>query len=130
LCGDWEIDLPASFSARGAARESPAKNASHLPARNGKGKIMDRQGVLLATNQRVRGSYVPILPSLIDIIPRWQKHFRIPGCGEEGIRKRLKLNYVTHKGKEVLDPHVRLKIKVSNQEFDGLKDYLAEVPFC
>ena len=92
-------------------------------------KILDRQGVLLAINQRVR-----ILCANLAFIDRYNGKMakaisEYLDVSEEGIRQRLELNYVTHKGKEVLDPHVRLKIKVSNQEFNGLKDHLANYPF-
>ena len=94
-----------------------------------RGKILDRQGVLLATNQRVR-----ILCANLAFIDRYNGKMakaisEYLDVSEERIRQRLKLNYVTHKGKEVLDPHVRLKIKVSNQEFNGLRDHLANYTF-
>lgn len=94
-----------------------------------RGKILDRQGVLLATNQRVR-----ILCANLAFIDRY--NFKMAkaiseylGVDEAGILKRLKLNYVTHKGEEVLDPHVRLKVKVTDEEFQGLKKHIAEYPF-
>ena len=94
-----------------------------------RGKILDRQGVLLATNQRVR-----ILCANLAFIDRYNGKMakaisEYLNVSEELVRQRLKLNYVTHKGKEILDPHVRLKIKVSNQEFNGLRDHLANYTF-
>ncbi|MBT5925923.1 MAG: penicillin-binding protein 2 [Verrucomicrobia bacterium] len=94
-----------------------------------RGKILDRQGVPLAINQRVR-----ILCANLAFIDRY--NFKMAKAiseylevDEERILKRLKLNYVTHKGEEVLDPHVRLKVKVTNQEFEGLKEHIANYSF-
>jgi cell division protein FtsI/penicillin-binding protein 2 len=97
-----------------------------------RGKIMDRQGVLLATNQRIR-----ILCANLAYIDRYNdkmaraiaEYLGHKGVTEEGIRQRLELNYVTVKDKSVLDPHVRLRVKVTDEEYNGLKDYIAQYPF-
>lgn len=97
-----------------------------------RGKIMDRQGVLLATNHRVR-----ILCANLAYIDRYNdkmakaisEYLEHMGVTEEGIRKRLDLNYVTVKNERVLDPHVRLRVKVTDEEYKGLKEHIANYPF-
>ncbi len=94
-----------------------------------RGQILDRQGVLLASNQRVR-----ILCANLAYIDRYNDAMAKAiatylEVDESAIRDRLELAYVTVKGQEVLDPHVRLKVKVTHEEFEGLKAYLAQYPF-
>jgi cell division protein FtsI/penicillin-binding protein 2 len=98
-----------------------------------RGKIFDRQGVLLASNQRVH-----ILCANLAYIDRYNGHMARAiaenlnhlGIEEEAIRKRMELKYVKVKGEEVLDPHVRLKVKVTEDDFLNLKKHLAEYPFA
>ncbi|HCB99453.1 MAG TPA: hypothetical protein DEP78_14390, partial [Verrucomicrobiales bacterium] len=94
-----------------------------------RGEILDRQGVLLASNQRVR-----ILCANLAYIDRYNEPMakaiaECLGVDEVSLRERLELQYVKVKGREVLDPHVRLKVKVTHEEFSRLQDYIAAYPF-
>ncbi len=94
-----------------------------------RGEILDRQGVLLASNQRVR-----ILCANLAYIDRYNGPMakaiaECLGVDEVSLLERLELQYVRVRGREVLDPHVRLKVKVTHEEFSRLQDYIAAYPF-
>ena len=93
-----------------------------------RGEILDRQGVLLASNQRVR---ILCANLFIDRYnePMAKAIAECLGVDEVSLRERLELQYVKVKGREVLDPHVRLKVKVTHEEFSRLQDYIAAYPF-
>lgn len=94
-----------------------------------RGDILDRHGSILASTQRLKilcadpsrigDYYIPLAQALAEHL----------GADEEALRKRLKpREYVNSAGKTVIDPHVRLKLRISEEEWQGVREFMKTVP--
>ena len=98
-----------------------------------RGDILDRNGSILASTERLKilcadpskiGEYYP---SVARVLAEQLKHLELD---EAMLRERLRpREYTNSVGKVVIDPHVRLRARLTEEEWDSLKSVIQTVEF-